>query len=137
MPYQIVQAPGPDNPLGRIKFLLPNPNDVYLHDTPARELFQRVERAFSHGCIRLEQPLELAVLLLGDPEHWSAQAVEAAIDTGQTRTVPVARQVPVMLLYFTAEADQDGVVFRRDLYQRDGDVLLGLGRAPRFTRVDP
>ena len=136
-PYQLVQAPGADNPLGRIKFLLPNPSDVYLHDTPAQELFQRTERAFSHGCIRLEQPLQLAVLLLDDPEHWNAQAIEEAIATGQTRTVPAARRVPVMLLYFTAEADEGGVTFRRDVYARDRDVLLGLKREPRFTRVDP
>ena len=136
-PYQVVQAPGPDNPLGRIKFLLPNPNDVYLHDTPARELFLRTERAFSHGCIRLEQPMRLAVLLLADPQRWSTQSIEEAIGTGQTRTVPAARRVPVMLLYFTAEADEGGVTFRRDVYARDRDVLLGLNRAPRFTRVDP
>jgi murein L,D-transpeptidase YcbB/YkuD len=135
-PYEIVQAAGPDNPLGRVKFLLPNPQDVYLHDTPARELFRRTVRAFSHGCIRLERPLELAVLLLDDPQRWTAEAVQAAIDSGETRTVAVRRQVPVMLLYFTAEAGEDDVTFRPDVYGRDARVLRGLNQPPRFTKVD-
>jgi murein L,D-transpeptidase YcbB/YkuD len=136
-PYQIVQAPGEDNPLGRVKFMLPNPHAVYLHDTPAGELFQRSERAFSSGCIRLEQTFDLAVLLLDDPERWSADALRAAIATGETRTVRVKRRVPVMLLYFTAEADEDGTVrFRPDLYGRDPRVLAALGAPFRFSPVD-
>jgi murein L,D-transpeptidase YcbB/YkuD len=136
-PYQIVQAPGEDNPLGRVKFMLPNPHAVYLHDTPAGELFQRSERAFSSGCIRLEQTFDLAVLLLDDPERWSADALRAAIASGETRTVRVKRRLPVMLLYFTAEADEDGTVrFRPDLYGRDPRVLAALGAPFRFSPVD-
>ena len=136
-PYQIVQSPGTDNPLGRMKFMFPNPHAVYLHDTPARGLFEKSGRAFSSGCIRLERPLELAVLLLGDPEHWDAPAIRAAIETGVTRTLPLKRQVPVMLLYFTAEADADGVArFNPDLYGRDAGVLAALDATFRFTPVD-
>jgi len=136
-PYQIVQAPGGDNPLGRIKFLLPNPHSVYLHDTPTAKLFSAPERAFSSGCIRLEQPLALAERLLDDPVRWSAPAIDIALATGATRTLPVRRRVPVLFLYFTAETDANGTVhFRRDLYGRDPRVLAAL-RAPfRFSPVD-
>jgi len=136
-PYQIVQAPGGDNPLGRLKFLLPNRYSVYLHDTPTARLFSRPERAFSSGCIRLEAPLALAELLLDDPVRWSAPAIDVALAEGETRTLPVKRRVPVLFLYFTAEADADGTVrFRRDLYGRDPRVLAAL-RAPfRFSPVD-
>ncbi|TAK51143.1 MAG: hypothetical protein EPO27_03045 [Betaproteobacteria bacterium] len=136
-PYQIVQAPGEDNALGRIKFMLPNPHTVYLHDTPSRRLFERAERAFSSGCIRLERPLELAELLLDDAGRWSAAAIREAIASGETRTVPVKRQVPVMILYFTAQGDADGGVrFNPDLYHRDARVVAAL-RAPfRFAPVD-
>lgn len=136
-PYQIVQAPGDDNALGKIKFMLPNPHSVYLHDTPSRRLFERPERAFSSGCIRLERPLELAVLLLDDAGRWSAQAIEAAIASGETRTLPAKRQVPVMVLYFTAEADDDGSVrFNPDLYKRDARVIAALGAPFRFVPLD-
>jgi len=136
-PYQIVQAPGGDNPLGRLKFLLPNRYAVYLHDTPTGRLFARPERAFSSGCIRLEAPLALAELLLDDPVRWSAPAIDVALADGGTRTLPVKRQVPVLFLYFTAEADADGTVhFRRDLYQRDPRVLAALGAPFRFSPVD-
>lgn len=136
-PYQIVQAPGDDNALGHMKFMLPNPHAVYLHDTPARRLFQKPERAFSSGCIRLERPLELAVLLLDDPEHWNAQAILAAIETGATRTLPVKRRVPVLVLYFTAEAEPDGSVrFNPDLYGRDARVLAALHAPFRFSPID-
>ena len=137
VPYQIVQAPGDDNPLGKIKFMLPNPHAVYLHDTPAQRLFERNDRAFSSGCIRLERAFELAVLLLDDAVEWSAQEIQAAIATGETHTLSVKRQVPVLILYFTAEGDgEGGVRFRPDLYGRDASVLAGL-RAPfRFAPVD-
>lgn len=132
-PHQIVQRPGEKNPVGRIKFMFPNPHFVYLHDTPEPKLFERAERAFSSGCIRVEAPVDLAVLLLDDPERWGPDAVRAAIATGETRTVPVRRRVPVMLLYWTAEV-RDGVVhFRRDLYGRDEAVLRGLRGAVRLT----
>lgn len=132
-PYQIVQAPGGDNPLGRLKFIFPNAHDVYLHDTPAKGLFESPARAFSSGCIRVAKPLGLAVLLLDDPKRWSEAALEAAIATGETRYVAVKREVPVMLLYWTARADGDGMVeFRRDLYERDAAVLRGLEARFRF-----
>lgn len=135
-PYQIVQAAGPDNPLGRIKFMLPNPYSVYLHDTPAKTLFLRSERAYSSGCIRLERPMELALLLLGDPEQWSAEALEAEIAKGETRNVQIGRRVPVMILYHTAEVGEDGrTYFHPDLYDQDAAVLEALGRPFRFSAV--
>jgi murein L,D-transpeptidase YcbB/YkuD len=136
-PHQIVQAPGPENPLGRVKFMLPNPHAVYLHDTPVRGHFDRRERAFSSGCIRLEAPLALAALLLDDAERWSVEALAAAIESGGTRTLPVKRRVPVLVLYFTAEASAQGEArFRPDLYDRDARVAAAL-RAPfRFSPVD-
>jgi murein L,D-transpeptidase YcbB/YkuD len=127
-PYQIVQAPGPKNPLGQLKFMLPNPYTIYLHDTPARRLFQRAERAESSGCVRLEKPLELAVLLLNDPERWSREALQAELAKGRTRTVYVRRQVPVLLLYYTAEVEGGEVRFRPDVYRKDGAVLAELKR---------
>jgi murein L,D-transpeptidase YcbB/YkuD len=136
-PYHIVQEPGDDNSLGRIKFMFPNRHTVYLHDTPTKSLFDRTERAFSSGCIRIERPIELAVLLLDDAERWSAERVREAIAAGETRTVLVKREVPVMLLYFTAAPDgADGVAFRPDLYGRDGPVLAALARPFRFSPVD-
>jgi len=136
-PYQIVQAPGGENPLGRLKFLLPNPYSVYLHDTPTTNLFDQPARAFSSGCIRLQAPLALAVLLLDDAEHWDAPGIETGIATGKTRVLRVRRQVPVLVLYFTAEADADGTVhFRRDLYGRDPRVLAALQAPFRFSPVD-
>ena len=134
-PYQIVQAPGDGNPLGRLKLMFPNGHDVYLHDTPARELFDKSERAFSSGCIRVQHPLTLALLLLDDPQRWSVQTLAEAIGTGETRSLFVKRKVPVMLLYWTAVADENGTAeFHPDLYERDAPVLKGL-EAP--FRIDP
>lgn len=126
-PYQVVQSAGADGSLGQIKFALGNRYAIYLHDTPSRSLFKRPARAYSSGCVRVENPQELALLLLDDPQQWSADALKAAIGTGRTRTVPVNREIPVMLLYFTAEADASGAAaFRKDIYQRDARVLSAL-----------
>ena len=86
-PYTFRQGPGPQNALGRIKFMFPNPHSVFLHDTPARGLFDQPERNFSSGCIRVEDPLSLAEIVLGDPGRWNRATLEAAIDDGKTRTV--------------------------------------------------
>jgi murein L,D-transpeptidase YcbB/YkuD len=135
-PYQIVQQPGDKNALGRIKFMFPNSHFVYLHDTPSKALFERVERAFSSGCIRVEAPVDLAVLLLDDPQRWSPDAVRAAIASGETRTVPVKRKLPVMLLYWTAQVRDGEINFRRDLYGRDEAVLKALRGPVRLTRPE-
>jgi murein L,D-transpeptidase YcbB/YkuD len=136
-PYQIVQAPGQDNPLGGIKFMFPNEHSVYLHDTPSRALFDRTVRAFSSGCIRIDKPLDLAVLLLDDPQRWSGQQLAEAIAGGGTQTVPVRRTVPVMLLYFTASTTASGELqFRPDLYGRDAPIIAALAAPFRFAPVD-
>jgi murein L,D-transpeptidase YcbB/YkuD len=133
-PYQIVQDPGDKNALGRIKFMFPNSHAVYLHDTPSKRLFEKTQRAFSSGCIRVENPLALAELLLDDPEKWDAAAVKAAVEGGVTRTVSVKRKVPVMLLYWTAQMSEDGVMqFRRDLYGRDARMVKALAAPFRFV----
>jgi murein L,D-transpeptidase YcbB/YkuD len=135
-PYRIVQDPGPANPLGQIRFNLPNPYGVCLHDTPAKELFERTQRAFSSGCIRLEKPHELAILLLDDTQHWNAETLRAEIATGETRTLPIKRRVPVMALYLTAEAEEDGTTyFRPNLYAQDAKVAAALATPFRAVKA--
>ena len=137
LPYRIVQTPGGDNPLGRIKFLLPNAYQVYLHDTPSRALFQRPRRTFSHGCIRIQDPVALATLLLDD-STWTAAALDSVIALGQEATVPLERPVPVLMLYWTAWTAQDGALnFRPDVYGRDAGVLAALDAPFAFHRVAP
>jgi murein L,D-transpeptidase YcbB/YkuD len=100
--------------------MLPNPYQVYLHDTPSRELFAKTERAFSSGCIRLEKPIELAEYLLRDDPRWSRQKILASIERGTEQVVQLPTRIPVHLLYWTAWANEDGVVhFYKDIYQRD------------------
>ncbi|MDH4045031.1 MAG: L,D-transpeptidase family protein [Gemmatimonadota bacterium] len=125
-PYRIVQAPGGSNPLGRIKFMFPNPYAVYLHDTPARALFRKPQRTFSSGCIRVEHPMALAELLLeGSP--WTPAALDSLVAAGAEQTIPLPRGVPVVLLYWTAWSAEDGTInFRSDVYHRDAAVLRAL-----------
>jgi murein L,D-transpeptidase YcbB/YkuD len=130
-PYVLRQDPGPTNALGRIKLMFPNEHRVYLHDTPTRGLFAREERLFSHGCIRVEDPVGLAEMVLGDTARWNRATLEAAIDSGTTRTIRLARPVPVFVLYWTAAADPRGAVhFHRDVYGRDAGVLARLDALP-------
>lgn len=122
---QLVQAPGADNALGRIKLEMPNRFSVYLHDTPARALFQQYERARSHGCVRLELPRELAEELLG--ADWPHDRIEQAVAAGTTQRVTLPEPVPVFLAYWTAFVDEDSTVnFRKDIYGRDRRVIEAL-----------
>jgi murein L,D-transpeptidase YcbB/YkuD len=129
--YRFRQDPGPVNSLGRVKFMFPNKFDVYLHDTPARELFQKTARAFSSGCIRIEKPVELAEYLLrGDP-RWNRDAILNAIDRRVEQTVQLREAVPVHLLYWTAWVDAAGMVhFREDIYGRDRPLADALAEKP-------
>jgi len=137
MPYTFRQEPGPSNALGRIKFMFPNEHFVFLHDTPNRALFERSERTFSSGCIRVENPFSLAAVLLRDPGTWSEQAVREAVDEGQTSRVRLAEPWPVYLLYWTAEADEAGIVrFFPDIYGRDARVLEALNGPVRINLPD-
>ncbi|HSH69713.1 MAG TPA: L,D-transpeptidase family protein, partial [Deferrisomatales bacterium] len=131
LPGRIRQLPGPWNALGRIKFMFPNRFNVYLHDTPDRHLFQRNQRALSHGCIRVERPLDLAGFALEQTPGWDRERVEAAIAGGERRVVPLARPLPVHLLYLTAWVDESGATqFREDIYQRDDVLWRALQGAP-------
>jgi murein L,D-transpeptidase YcbB/YkuD len=119
-PYKLRQAPGPQNPLGRVKFLLPNPFDVYLHDTPSKELFNKTIRTFSSGCIRLEKPLDLAQYVLQASPKWNRDTIEAAVKSKTTRSIQIPEPIPVYLMYWTAWVDESGQVqFREDIYERD------------------
>jgi murein L,D-transpeptidase YcbB/YkuD len=121
--YRFVQRPGPDNALGYMKFMFPNGHDVYLHDTPSRNLFEKDARAFSHGCIRVDDIHGLAELLLG----WDRAKLDAAIATGRTQTVLLDKPLLVMLLYWTVQADDQGrVIFFPDIYGRDPAVIAAL-----------
>jgi len=125
-PYQFVQDPGPNNALGLVKIMFPNPYLVYLHDSPAKSLFEQDQRTFSSGCIRVQQPFELAALVLNDPQ-WNPQSIDAVIATRQTRTVNLKTPVPVLILYWTAQPRPDGQVnFRNDVYGRDPPTLAAL-----------
>jgi murein L,D-transpeptidase YcbB/YkuD len=130
-PYIVRQGPGPTNALGLVKFIFPNPHFVFLHDTPSRGLFDREERTFSSGCIRVENPFELCELLLADQEGWDRARIDATIAGGETRTVHLSEPLPVVLIYWTAFVDLGGDLnFRRDVYERDAEVLAGLESGP-------
>jgi murein L,D-transpeptidase YcbB/YkuD len=138
-PYLLRQAAGPSNALGAVKINFPNPHLVYLHDTPSKSLFDENNRTFSSGCIRTERPLELAAWVLGDPARWNAASLRSAVDSGETRTLRMAKPVPVLLIYWTADRDDDGsIVFKPDPYGRDGRELAALdspfklGKRPRL-----
>ena len=134
MPYVLRQDPGPRNPLGQIKFLFSNKYQVYLHDTPQKGLFYQTKRAFSHGCVRVEDPLRLANFLLGDDkswyegpaweeneEHeWDVDKIKAMMEAEERVEVPIAQRIPIYLVYWTAWVAEDGgVFFRPDIYERD------------------
>jgi murein L,D-transpeptidase YcbB/YkuD len=133
-PYQLRQDPGEDNALGLVKIMFPNPHMVYLHDTPTKSLFDKDERTFSSGCIRVQKAFELAELVLGDPARWNQQTMAEVVATKKMQTVYLAKPVPVLILYWTAQPRADGqVVFRNDVYGRDPPTLAALDspfRAP-------
>lgn len=121
-----VQAAGPGNALGRLKLSMPNEHSVYLHDTPTKSLFDRSKRTFSHGCVRVETPVELASLVLADPQ-WTVKAIEAEIAKGKTRRLPLATPVPVFIQYWTVTVNKKGVVeFLPDIYGRDEALMRRL-----------
>jgi len=131
LPYWFRQDPGPNNSLGRFKFMFPNKYHVYLHDTPKRELFWKPARAFSSGCIRVEKARELAEYLLSDRPEWAREQIEATIASKVEKTVTITRPIPVHLLYWTAWADKEGAInFRRDIYRRDERLYAALQLQP-------
>lgn len=125
-PYMIRQLPGNQNALGRVKFMFPNKYNVYIHDTPSKSLFAKDERIFSSGCIRVEKPDELATLILKDDEKWDLEKVKNAMNRENELTVGLKHPIQVYIYYLTAWGEDDVIHFRRDIYNRDAEVLKGL-----------
>ncbi len=128
------QKPGPDNALGLVKFLFPNEHSVYLHGTPAQQLFSQSRRDFSHGCIRVQQPTELAAYLLRDQPPWTPEKVRAAMETGpNNQQVDLKVPIPVLILYITAVVEEDGSVhFFNDIYGHDKSLKALLAKGPPY-----
>jgi murein L,D-transpeptidase YcbB/YkuD len=121
---QLRQRPGPGNALGLVKFLLPNPFGVYLHDTPERALFARARRDKSHGCVRVERPLDLARFALAGAPEWTPARIRGAMAGGGEQHVALPEPLPVFITYLTAWADADGVTsFYPDVYEHDAAQL--------------
>jgi murein L,D-transpeptidase YcbB/YkuD len=132
--YQVVQRPGPDNALGRVKFIFPNPHFVFLHDTNHREHFDDKVRTFSSGCIRIEHPMEFARLVLDD-DKWDDAAIRDVVDSAQTKTVFLKEPLPVLVLYWTVNpiTDKGTPEFLADVYDRDDRVLKALDASFRVV----
>jgi L,D-transpeptidase YcbB len=129
--YRFRQEPGPRNPLGRIKFMFPNRFDVYLHDTPGKHLFERNVRSFSHGCIRVEKPIELAEYVLKQDPRWTLKRINAELAEGNTREIRLPNPVDVYILYLTAWVDGGGLLnFREDIYGRDAKLDAEMKKPP-------
>jgi len=132
--YRFRQRPGAHNSLGLVKFMFPNQFNVYLHDTPADSLFAQASRSFSHGCVRLENPLALAQYVLRDQPEWTPEKIQEAMNAAEERTVKLRAAIPVYLGYWTARVAADGVLqFRRDVYGIDGRMSALL--ADRLSRL--
>ncbi len=132
--YMVREQPGPKNSLGLVKFMFPNKFDVYLHSTPAPELFARTRRDFSHGCIRIADPEKLAAWVLRDQPEWTPEAIHEAMESGQdNKTVNLKKPLPVLLFYATAIVDDQGKVrFFDDIYGYDKDMEGVLQKGPPY-----
>jgi len=136
-PYIVRQRPGPWNALGMVKFIFPNPHFVFLHDTPSRELFDREGRAFSSGCVRVEEPFVLAEKLFDEPRKWNQESFQEILDSGETKTVRLEKEIPVFLMYLTAEVDgKGGIRFFDDIYGRDETLIKALKAPPQFEAIN-
>lgn len=123
---RVRQKPGGQNSLGKVKFMFPNSNNIYLHDTPAKSLFNQDDRAFSHGCVRVEKARELAVMITKEDGNWTEAQVDAKMNASKESTYVLKKKIPVYIAYFTAWADENGnVAFFEDIYKRD-ERLAGL-----------
>ena len=127
---KIRQRPGKKNPLGKVKFMFPNKEDVYLHDTPSKSLFSRSTRDFSHGCVRIEKPLELAEFVLKNQPEWTRENIQRAMQSPGMKRVMLKKSIPVLFFYTTAFAEQNGeIAFYRDIYGHDTLLLEALKNA--------
>ena len=126
---QVRQKPGKNNSLGRVKFLFPNSNNIYLHDSPVKSLYGRDSRAFSHGCVRVQKPRDLAIEVLKSDTVWTPEKIDAAMRVGTEKWVPLKNKIPVHIGYFTAWVNEQGEIhFYEDIYKMDDrlfDILIG------------
>lgn len=128
-PYTLRQPAGDDNALGKVKFLFPNKYQIYLHDTPSRHLFDAQKRTFSHGCIRIEHPLELAQNLLAGQDGWNPGKIQDAVAQSETESVPLDRPVTILIVYWTVSVGASGDVhYADDIYHLDAPLLAALDR---------
>jgi murein L,D-transpeptidase YcbB/YkuD len=125
-PFTFRQKPGSKNALGKVKFMLPNSHNIYLHDTPAKDKFANSTRAFSHGCIRLSRPVDLAYALLEQEVGMSSDEVDAIWESGENTRIDFPRKIPVHVVYATAFATDNGIEFRTDVYGRDQKLYAAL-----------
>jgi murein L,D-transpeptidase YcbB/YkuD len=136
--FHVYQPPGENNVLGNIKFRFPNKHDVYMHDTPQKNLFNADVRAFSHGCMRVRNPERLAELVLSEDQGWPANRVAAALGAGgaQNNPINIERKIPVHITYFTAAVESDGKLkLFADIYDHENKIALGLaGKAHLIAR---
>lgn len=120
----IRQLPGGDNSLGKVKFLFPNSFDIYFHDTPAKSLFEKDKRAYSHGCIRLSDPAQMANYLLKEQSEWTPEKINEAMNAGEEKYVKLKKPVPVLITYYTSWVDENGLLhFADDIYGHDKAVI--------------
>ena len=129
-PFTFRQRPGPKNALGRVKFMLPNAHNIYLHDTPSKDKFLQTTRAFSHGCIRLSRPIDFAYRLVGDIIGWPKAKINAVLASGKTTRAVLPHKIPVHLIYATAFDGVNGVEFHPDIYGRDRKLNAALFGKP-------
>jgi murein L,D-transpeptidase YcbB/YkuD len=131
IPYRIRQKPGPTNALGRVKFMFPNRFNIYLHDTPSRKLFERERRTLSHGCVRVEDPVQLAGFALDGQDGWDKDRIDEALEDSvktKSQLVSLKEPLPVYLLYLTGFMRDGQVQFRNDPYGKDRQALGRLGK---------
>ncbi|MCB1044653.1 MAG: L,D-transpeptidase family protein [Acidobacteria bacterium] len=137
MPYRLRQDPGPQNALGQVKFMFPNEYNVYLHDTPARELFKKAQRGLSSGCIRVSEPMRLAQYLLQDQPEWTPERIDSVIAARQETTITLTRPIQVLLLYWTVLVQDEEVYFLQDLYGRDQILIESLKKVTSQIEDQP
>jgi murein L,D-transpeptidase YcbB/YkuD len=130
-PFQIRQKPGPRNALGTVVFMFPNPHNVFIHDTPIRSIFSLEDRYFSHGCVRVQNPWNLAIFLLKDQDNgqWTEAKIRKVVETRDQTRINLKQPIPVHITYLTSWAEPDGMVhFRKDAYKRDATLRVAMNK---------